>query len=193
MTRFGSFFAILALLATALLGASPAAALTKSGSAAWSNKPLVLRSGPGAAYEATGEIAGEVAIKVLRCQRLWCVVEGHGGRGWTSKDHISFGLGPDGPLFTIRPDYPSGGPGKVCFFTGTHYSGTAICAGPGQVFQDLALAGLDNRFASVQVTGDVSVATCRDRFFQSYCERIIASQPVLDRYLINSVSSIRVY
>lgn len=38
-----------------------------------------------------------------------------------------------------------------------------------------------------------SAAACRDRFFQSYCERIVSSQPVLDQYLVRNLSSIRVY
>ena len=38
-----------------------------------------------------------------------------------------------------------------------------------------------------------SAALCRDRFFQSYCERIIESQPVLDHYLRRNLSSIRMY
>jgi hypothetical protein len=45
----------------------------------------------------------------------------------------------------------------------------------------------------VTVNGDVSAAVCRDSDFQSYCTRIIKSEPVLNRYLNDAVSSIRVY
>ena len=57
----------------------------------------------------------------------------------------------------------------------------------GRVFNDFALLNMDNHFRSVQITGSLSVAACRDRFFQSYCERIITSQPVLDQYLAGAV------
>ena len=89
--------------------------------------------------------------------------------------------------------YPAGGPGSVCFYEGRNFTGASLCAGPGQVFNDLTLYGHDNRFSSVEITGDVSVAACRDRGFQSYCERIIESQPVMDQYLVRNLSSIRVY
>lgn len=184
--------ALVALLT--LAAAAPAAyAFSENGTHAWSTKALILRNGPGAAYDVTGEIPADVPIKVLRCQRLWCNVDGDGGRGWTSLDHISFGRTSTDWPGGINPNYPAGGPGSVCFYEGTNYTGMSICAGPGRVFRDLALLNLDNRFSSVQIIGDVSVAACRDRFFQSYCERIITSQPVLDQYLHNALSSVRVY
>lgn len=184
---------LLALLTLMSLLVAPVLAASESGTHGWSLEPLTLRSGPGAAYDVTGEIPGKVAIKVLRCQRLWCNVDGQGGRGWTSKDLIGFGPEPEGALFHESPDYPAGGPGEICFFEGTNYTGASFCAGPGQVFRDLALLNVDNRFSSVSVTGDVSAAACRDRFFQSYCERVTGDQPVLDEHLRQSLSSIRVH
>lgn len=79
--------------------------------------------------------------------------------------------------------------GHVCFFSGPNYTGSSFCAGPGRVVRDLALLDLDNQFSSVQVIGGVTVAACRDRSFQSYCERIVVSQPVLDPYLNDNLSS----
>jgi hypothetical protein len=150
----------------------------------------VLRNGPGFAYDVTGQLPTDIAIKVLRCQRLWCVVDAEGARGWTSKDHISFGKTPTDWPGGNNPDYPTGG--TACFFTGTNYTGTSFCISSGRVIQDLALLNLDNVFSSVQINGG-SVAACRDRFFASYCERIIESQPVLDRYLRRNLTSIRAY
>ncbi len=49
----------------------------------------------------------------------------------------------------------------------------------GRVIQDLALLNLDNVFSSVEIRGG-SVAACRDRFFASYCERIIESHTPTD-------------
>jgi len=185
-------FAI-ALLMSLLTAVAPAWAASESGSHGWSRQPLTLRSGPGHAYGVTGQIAEDTAIKVLRCQALWCVVDGPGGRGWTGKDRIGFGQTSADPLTGPRLGYGAGGPGTVCFYEGTHYSGRSLCAGPGQVFNDLALWGFDNGFSSVEVSGNVSAAACRDRQFQSYCERVVESQPVLDRFLNDNLSSIRVY
>ncbi len=179
-------FALAAMLTTAF-------AATEAGSHGWSTANLILRDGPGTAYAITGEIPAYSAIKILRCQRLWCVVDGPGGRGWTSKDHVSFGRTPTPWPGGINPDYAYGEAGQVCFYTGKNYTGYRFCAVGGEVFPDLALRGLDNVFSSVEIIGRTSVAACRDRFFQSYCERIVVSQPVLDQYLVRNLSSVRVY
>lgn len=187
--------ALLALVSTLLL-ALPAAAGPGSGSHGWSTSPLTLRNGPGTAYDVTGNIEADLAIRILRCQKLWCIVDGDGGRGWTSKDNISFGLTSTDWPGGINPAYGNHdmtGAGEICFYTGTNYTGSSLCLRPGQVYSDLALANLDNVFSSVQVTGTASAAACRDRFFQSYCERIVTSQPVLDRYLRRNLSSIRIH
>lgn len=160
------------------------------GTPAWSNSALVVRDGPGFAYDVTGQLPTDIAIKVLRCQRKWCVVDAAGVRGWTGKDDISFGKTPTDWPGGIHPDYPHGG--SACFFTGTNYTGASFCVSAGRVIDDLALLNLDNTFASVKVYGS-SIAACRDRFFGSYCERIVASQPVLDQYLVRNLSSIRAY
>lgn len=180
-------------LAMLLSAASPSALAVESGSHGWSRAELTLRDGPGAAYNVTGHIAERSAIMVLRCQKLWCLVDGKGGRGWSSKQYVSFGLMPAHPSNAPRLHYGSGGPGSICFYEGRNFTGAELCLGHGQVFNDLARWGLDNRFSSVRLTGNVSAAACRDRFFQSYCERIVASQPVLDQYLDNNLSSIHVY
>ena len=193
MRRFGLFTILSAILVGFLALATPSFAFSESGSHGWTKRPLLLRDGPGTEYAVTGQLPGLVEIKILRCQRLWCVVDGNGGRGWTNLGRVKFGLPPDGNLIQRQPRYPSGGPGQVCFFTGTNYTGQSFCAAPGKVFEDLALNGLDNHFSSVQLQGDVSVDACRDRFFQSYCERIITSQPVLDQYLVRNLTSVRAY
>lgn len=179
---------LIALLTMALL-ATPA--MAASGTHAWSTAALILRDGPGLAYAATGDIATEQPIMVLRCQRLWCLVDGEGHRGWATKQSIVFGRTPTPWPGGINPDYPSGGP--VCFYTGTNYSGAEFCVASGRVINDLALLGLDNDFGSIRIEGSASASVCRDRFFQSYCERIIASQPRLSTHLRNSLSAIRVH
>lgn len=179
------------LTAIMLLVAAPSAAFahTESGTHAWSKDTLTLREGPGREYAVSGNIGGELAIKVLRCQRIWCLVDGDTGRGWTHIAGISFGKGPH-TGFGSNLNYATGG--TACFYTGTNYTGTELCLSTGHVIRDLALRGMDNSFSSVRISG-TSVSACRDRFFQSYCERITASQPVLDRFLLRNLSSIRVH
>lgn len=188
MHRFGRL--LIALAGLMLLAVTPTWAASESGTHAWSSDTLTLRDGPGLAYSVTGEIAADLPIKVLRCEKLWCAVDGPGGRGWTSKQFIVFGLTSTDWPGGVNPNYPTGG--SVCFYQGTNYTGAELCMSSGRVIHDLALLGIDNGFSSIKVFG-ASAAVCRDRDFQSYCERIIADQPVLDQYLRRALSSIRVY
>lgn len=181
---------LLAAFSVMLFALAPAFALSEAGTHAWSSDPLTLRDGPGLAYAVTGDIAADLPIKVLRCEELWCLVDGDTGRGWTSKQFIVFGLTSTDWPGGVNPDYPTGG--SICFYSGTNYAGSELCMTSGRVIEDLALLGIDNAFSSVRVNG-ASAAVCRDRDFQSYCERIIADQPVLDQYLRRALSSIRVY
>lgn len=92
MRYFGRLLTTLtSLLLMALIAAAPASAAYRIGTPAWSAQPLVLYVRPGTGYAVTGEIAPDLAIRVLRCQKLWCVVDGPGGHGWTYKHGISFG------------------------------------------------------------------------------------------------------
>lgn len=169
-----------------LLGAATASlAAGEAGTHAWSVKPLILASGPDRSFPVTGQIPAETAIKVLRCQRDWCLVSADNQRGWASSLYVDFGRHPEPVIVHGR--------GNVCFFEGTNFTGASACFNSGTTIDDLALQNLDNRFASVQLTGAVSVATCRDRYFQSYCERIVQSKPALPTYLRGTVSSIKVY
>ncbi|NGP18197.1 peptidase inhibitor family I36 protein [Devosia aurantiaca] len=188
-----SLFALALALIVALVPATPGMALSESGSHGWSRAPLTLHSGPGSEYAIVGEIPGKVEIKILRCQKLWCNVDGPGGRGWTTNGAIDFGKDPYWPI--LDPDAPQRdlAGGAMCFYTGTNYTGQYFCADTGDVFQDLALWGWDNQISSIQVVTPTSAAICRDRFFQSYCERIVESQPAIDPYLRKNLSSIRVY
>ena len=188
MRYFGRLLTTLA--AVMLLAMASAYAASEAGTHAWSSDTLTLRNGPGLAYDVTGEIAADLPIRVLRCEELWCNVDGEGGRGWTSKQFIVFGLTSADWPGGINPDYPSGG--SICFYSGTNFTGAELCMNSGRVIHDLALLGLDNTFSSVKVSG-ASAAACRDRGFQSYCERIIADQPALHPYLRHALSSICVY
>lgn len=184
---------LVALVALFGLAVAPALAHSENGTHGWSTRTLVLHDGPNAVYDVIGEIPTDVAIKVLRCTVLWCLVDGPGGRGWAGKHMIAFGKTPTDWPGGVNPDYAQGGPGQICFYEGTHFTGRSFCASTGRVLIDLALVHWDNRASSVKVTGNVSAAACRDRDFSSYCERIVASQPVLDPFLRRALSSIRVY
>ena len=185
---------LIVLAAVFLLGATAAqAGALVYGTAAWTNKDLSLREGPGNRYDVIGGVTGEIRIRVERCTRRWCYIRGDEGSGWVTIDHLSFGQAPGYFLDGPKLHYPSGGAGQVCFYSGKHYTGTAYCGRAGNVVADLVVYELDNHFASVSISGGVSVTVCRDRNFSSYCERVIESQPVLDRFLVNNVSSYRVH
>jgi hypothetical protein len=183
------FLAIAGL--SAVSGSASALAASASGSLAWSTKPATLHEGPGQEYRILGQIPAEQRIKVLRCQKAWCFVDGPGGRGWTSLYAVDFGKSPGIEWNEWTFERPA--PRQVCFYEGENYTGEALCAGPGTRIEDLLLLGADNRYSSVRVEGKVAAAACRDRDFQSYCERVVRSQPRLDQYLNNALSSIEVY
>lgn len=184
-------FGIACLLA--LLPTQPAFSAAEAGSHGWSREILILHSGPGARYGVTGQIPAEVAIKILRCQQLWCNVEGPGGRGWTSRNLLDFGKNPHWPVLDADNDWPDLVAGSMCFYEGANYSGRSFCASSGEVFLDLATWGWDNRIRSIRVATPTSAAVCRDRGFQSYCERIVSSQARLAPLLSRNLSSIRIY
>jgi uncharacterized protein YraI len=182
--------AVLVVLAIAAF-AAPASAV-ETGTPAWLINASALKEGPGAAYQIIGELGDETRIRVDRCSVLWCLIHAEGQKGWVSLQNVNFGQHPRGPLTGPRLNYPSGG-GTVCFYTGENFSGTAVCRGSGFVMTDLLLVELDNTFSSVTIEGSASVTACRDRKFQSYCERIIESQPVLHGFLDDGVSSYRIW
>jgi uncharacterized protein YraI len=181
------------LLASVLAVLAFTAPALASGTAAWTNRPLTIYQGPGYTYDVVGEVGGELRIYVERCRERWCQIEMRGADGWINQDYISFGREPHPPFTGPRLNYPSGGPGQVCFFTDTNYRGSSFCAESGRVARDLVLYGWDNRFASISVEGNVSVTVCRDFDFSNYCERIIESKPQLGRYIYRAVSSFHVY
>lgn len=183
--------AVVAILALAAV-AAPAGAV-ETGTPAWLINGSSLLEGPGAAYDVVGELGDETRVRVDRCSNLWCKVHAEGVKGWVALSNISFGQEPRGPLTGPRLNYPSGGLGEVCFYTGAHYTGDAICRHSGFVATDLLLYGRDNSFSSVTIGAGVSVTACRDRKFQSYCERIIEDQPVLQGFLEDGVSSVRIW
>jgi len=178
---------VMVMLALMMPGAAMAA------SKAWSNVDLLLREGPGAVYDVTGQLPGEIRIGVDRCWNRWCKVRAKNQSGWVSIDEISFGQAPGGPFSGPKLNYPSGGPGRVCFYTGGNYTGTELCAESGFVVKDLVLLHRDNTFASVRIEGNVSALVCRDFDFSSYCERVIENKPQLSRFLNRNVSSFRIY
>ena len=185
--------AFLLIVLFAVAGIWPAVAASVSGSHGWSRDTLVLRAGPGDHYAVAGQIAGEQAIRIQRCQKLWCFVSGPGGQGWTRNGPIDFGKDPHWAVLDPDNEWPDLANGAMCFYEGTHYTGRSFCAETGQVFRDLATWGWDNRISSIRVITATSAAICRDRFFQSYCERVATSQPVLDPFLRRNLSSIRLY
>ena len=139
----------------------------------------------------TGHVDAGVRIRVDRCSRLWCLIHTRSEMGWMPLHSISFGQGPWRP-FVNTPKFPVRYGGGVCFYSGVNYTGMEICYGAGHVVKDLYLAGLDNSFRSVRISGG-SVLTCRDRNFRSYCVILNESKPRLEGLLSGAITSIRVY
>jgi uncharacterized protein YraI len=188
-----SFFKAIAqaLIAVSFIAAAMPGAY--AGSLAQTIKPITLRLGPGLKYPTASDLPKEIEVDVQRCQNRWCLLENNNQRGWASIDDITFGVEPRGWWTGPKTEQVSGGSGTVCFYTGENFTGEATCSKTGMVVPDLALLGLDNRFASVSVEGTISVHVCREFNFGSYCETIAADQPVLNRFLKNAVSSYRVW
>jgi uncharacterized protein YraI len=191
------FIAAPAIAADALYGSTNYGAAvpddgTNYGSDAWTTTDVTLRDGPGNAYAVNGTVPRESRVLVDRCHVRWCQIRvGHGG-GWVGLDALSFGQFPRGPFTGPKLNYQSGS-GVVCFYTGANYTGQKSCATSGTVVRDLKLFGIDDSFASVTVEGAANVMVCRDFDFTSYCRRIVASEPRLERFLNRAISSYRVY
>lgn len=183
----------LALSLALLLGFALPASAVQTGTPAWTLKALTLMEGPGNAYDVTGEVGAEARVYVDRCSRTWCQIQADGRRGWVDLYALAFGQEPRPPLSGPRLDLKKGGPGSICLYEGSNFTGNALCAGPGFVVHDLLLSHEDNRYSSVQIEGNVSVLLCRDRDFKSYCVRVNESQGHLHGFLNNAVTSLRVY
>lgn len=181
-----------AALLLLFIGAGTAMAVD-TGTPAWATTTVTLLDGPGAAYELGGTIDAGDRIRVDRCQKLWCKVHMGSVRGWMELRYVAFGLVARGPLTGPRLNYPTGGPGTACLYTGAHMSGSKVCGGSGFVMRDLGPVTLDNSIRSISVTGNVSVMVCRDRFYRSYCQRFIADAHTLPGLLSGTISSFRVY
>ena len=162
------------------------------GSKAWVLNNSALSTGPGTVYAATGQtVIGGQSLRVTRCSRRWCKVAN--SNGWLSLDNLSFGQQARGPFSGPKFSTGRGGDGKVCFYTGSNFSGSSICLGTGAVARDLVLWGWDNKISSVSVGDGVSVNLCRDRNFSSYCELIDKDTPRLSRLLSNAASSYQIW
>ncbi len=192
MSKLTALKALLAL-ASALLMALAMAPAARAGTPAWTITELPVFSGPGTRYDLINTVPGGLHLSVVRCRPQWCEIASATAKGWVSRDRLSFGQYPRGPLSGPKLFIGRGGPGAVCLYSGTDYSGTELCQGPGYVVDDLALLGLDNQFSSVRIEGDVSVKVCRDFYFSNYCEIITHDTPDLGLFLKRAVSSIRVY
>lgn len=192
MSKLTALKALLALVSAVLMALAIAPA-AQAGTPAWTISKLPVFAGPGARYDRVSTVPEGLHLSVVRCRPQWCEIDAGSAKGWVSRDNLSFGQYPRGPLSGPKLFIGRGGPGTVCLYSGTNYSGTEVCQGPGYVVSDLALLGLDNQFSSVRINGDVSVKVCRDFYFSNYCEIVTHDTPDLGMYLKRAVSSIRVY
>lgn len=176
----------------ALLVAIPPAMAVEVHPRAWASAAF-LRAGPGGHYPVVGVLRAGDRNEVGRCQGDWCHVTIGGTSGWV---HAAY-LGDDGripgPFSGPRVDVGRGGPGRVCFHEGENFTGATVCHPSGFVASDLAHHGLDDRFRSITVEGNVSAQVCRDAHFQSYCALYVRSTPRLPLVLRGQVSSYRIW
>jgi hypothetical protein len=189
MVRLGAAIGT-ALLWLGLLAGGAAA--EETGTPAWTINGVTLYEGPGIEYDVVGDLDGDLAVRVERCEPIWCRVRSNGERGWMYRRALSFGQSALAPLEGPKHNFGEGA-GTVCLYTGPSFTGTALCQTSGFVMRDLLLYGNDNSYSSVTIEGSASVLLCRDRFFTSYCERVNESQANLHGFLDNNVSSVRIY
>lgn len=182
-------FALLLLLA----GTSLASASSVVGTAGWTNVPVTLHAGPGAAYDVLGDVEGGLKIRVERCTVLWCQISTGKSHGWALMRDIGFGQQPGQWLIGQKFTAQRGGTGSVCFYEGRNFTGNSVCAKSGTVVHDLVLFHADNTISSVTVGDGVSVTVCRDRNLHSYCQVLTKDEGTLNGLLDNGISSYRVY
>lgn len=187
--RFGALLGLIAVFLTLALGAAGA---VETGTHAWTKRTGTLYEGPGQEYDVLGTIGENLEVRVDRCSWNWCQIHSDTVRGWTPIATLSFGQTARGPWQGEKFGFGAGA-GTVCLYSGRDYSGTEVCRPSGTVMRDLLLYDMDNTFSSVRISGNASVTLCRDRFFKSYCERVNESQPQLQGFLDNNVSSVRIY
>jgi SH3 domain-containing protein/peptidase inhibitor family I36 len=189
MARFGVAIGIALFGLTLLLGSASAA---ETGTHAWTKNGVQLFQGPGTEYDLVGDLTGDIEVRVERCTYQWCKVRGEGQRGWMYRRALSFGQTSRGPFQGPKFNFGEG-LGTVCLYTGRDYTGTELCRDSGFVMRDLLLFGNDDTYSSVRIEGSASVLLCRDAYFRNYCERVNESQPRINGFLDNNVSSVRIY
>jgi len=172
----------------------PATLPVQAGTFAQTIRSSTLHLGPGPRYPESGEISALREVDVESCRFRWCRIDSGSLRGWMSIDDLSFGM-------EVRPEIFSGpktdlvlkGSGTVCFYTGQNYTGQSHCSQTGRMIRDLALAGMDNIFRSIEITGDLSVHVCSSEHWGAYCVQVNESQPTLNQFLDREISSYRVW
>lgn len=160
---------------------------------AWASAAFA-RAGPGNHHPVVGVLRAGQPSRVERCQGDWCHVVTPGGTlGWVHVAYLNEEGRIPGPFSGPRLEVGRGGPGRVCFHDGENYTGHTVCHASGFVARDLADYGLDNRFRSISIEGNVSANVCRDPDFRSYCVLYHRSVPRLGPLHRGAISSYRVW
>lgn len=184
------------VLALFILASGAGAALAGASSAAspaWTIADASLLAGPASYAKTVGSVDAGKKVWVDRCYQVWCEIDTGTKTGWVKIEKLSFGQVARGPFSGPKLGLQSGGSGKVCFYTGTGFTGASVCRKAGFVVRDLKPAGLDNQFRSVKISGANSALVCRDAFFGSYCVIVTKNTPALPGLLSGQVSSVHVF
>ena len=137
-------------------------------------------------------------------QNGWSGGNSGGNSGSNSDPDIgfSFGFGSNGSHFGFsignqpNPGWNNNWPrpqpvSKVCFYSGTNYSGKSFCMNSG-----MARAGFgpiwNDKISSVRVYGNASVKMCQDFNYGGFCRTASRSEPSLGPWLNNRISSLAV-
>lgn len=159
---------------------------------AWASAAY-MRAGPGNQHPVVGVLRAGQPSTVERCEGDWCHVRHGDALGWVHSAYLDDRGRIPGPLTGPRLDVGRGGPGQVCFHEGENYTGLTVCHESGFVARDLAAYGLDDRFQSISVEGNVSANVCRDAHFQSHCVLYHRSVPRLDPLHRGAISSYQIW
>jgi len=201
-----ALLAIVSLLASVTLAFAAPAVATGA---------VNVRTGPGTSFSKVDTLFKGEHVEVTECKSGWCHVEHSGPDGWVSGNYLaaagsngngsngsddpdvnfSFGVGPDGPSFSISIGDPPPAPpvaARACFYNLFNYGGANFCANAGS--SDNKLTGSWNdRISSVKVFGGATVTLCRNWYYGGYCRTFSSNENALGAFLNNKGSSFKVY
>lgn len=178
-----------------------------------------IRTGPGVHHNRIGSVPVDNAVDILECRGNWCRIEHGSDKGWVSRNFLK---GPDGnkPPHGVFASKDSGNDAacqtkdvkpcpksdagsvkarkvsalpaaQVCFYSQPHYGGEHFCVPKGKS-ADKIDGFWNDRIASLQIHGRMTVEICRDKAMSGGCVAVNSSKPDL-AFWSKQVSSYKAY